>query len=201
MTRYCPQCGKPDSKVAFLGELCESCAKTRIGELPTARITICAKCGSLLDKARKKKGSKPEEEVVRLLKLKQANASYDPVSSSVTYDSSFGRVTQPVLVLTEKSQCLECGRAGTQYFEAIVQLRGPEKRVAMMADWVIKRIESRSFVPKVLELKEGIDIYCGSRNEAIAALNQFNLGFLRTEKLAGERSGKRLYRTTLLVRL
>lgn len=188
-------------QLPFLGELCENCAKTKIGELPNVRVTICSQCGSLIDKARKKKDSKVEDEVIRLLKLKQKNAEFDAAASTVTYDSSVGRITQPVLLFTEKSQCVVCGRAGTQYFEAIVQLRGPEKRVKMMAEWVIKRIQSRSFVPKVLELKEGIDIYCGSRNEAIASLNQYNLSYFRTEKLAGERNGKRLYRTTLLVRL
>jgi NMD protein affecting ribosome stability and mRNA decay len=64
-----------------------------------------------------------------------------------------------------------------------------------------KKLQERTFIPKMEELKEGVDIYCGSRNEAIATLNVFKLGFLRTEKLAGEKNGKRLYRTTLLVRL
>lgn len=201
MTRYCPICGKPETQVQFIGEFCHSCARTRLEAFPPVRITVCSKCGSLIDKARKKKEVKIGDEVIRLLKLKQRDAEFDEKSSSIAYDSPMGRITQSVLVLTEKSQCVVCGRAGTQYFEAIVQLRGPEKRVSMMAGWIIKRIESRSFVPKVLELKEGIDVYCGSRNEAIASLNQFNLGYVRTEKLAGERNGKRLYRTTLLVRL
>ena len=194
-------CGKPETQAQFIGEFCHSCAATRLGEFAPVRITVCSKCGAIIDKARKKKDAKLGEEVIRLLKLKQKDAEFDEKNSQVTYDSSMGRVTQPVLILTEKSQCVVCGRAGTQYFEAIVQLRGPEKRVSMMADWVIKRIQSRSFVPKVVELKEGIDVYCGSRNEAIASLNQFDLSYVRTEKLAGERNGKRLYRTTLLVRL
>jgi NMD protein affecting ribosome stability and mRNA decay len=75
------------------------------------------------------------------------------------------------------------------------------KRVERMERLLIRSIESRSFIPKIEELREGIDIYCGSRNEAIAALNTQSLGFLRTEKLAGEKNGRRLYRTTLLVRL
>ena len=194
-------CGKADTQAQFIGEFCHSCASKRLEAFPPVRITVCQKCGAIIDKARKKKEVKIGEEVVRLLKLKQKNPEFDPASSQVTYDSPLGRVSQPVLILTEKSQCVVCGRAGTQYFEAIVQLRGPEKRVSMMADWIIKRIESRSFVPKVMELKEGIDVYCGSRNEAIASLNQFDLSYVRTEKLAGERNGKRLYRTTLLVRL
>lgn len=201
MPRYCPVCGKADTHAQFTGEFCHSCAATRLEAFAPVRITVCSKCGAMIDKARKKKLVEIGEEIARLLKIKQKNPEFNPVSSQVTYDSPLGRVTQPVLLLTEKSQCVECGRAGTQYFEAIVQLRGPEKRVSMMADWVIKRIESRSFVPKVVELKEGIDVYCGSRNEAIASLNQFDLSYVRTEKLAGERNGKRLYRTTLLVRL
>ncbi|MCX6769613.1 MAG: NMD3-related protein, partial [Candidatus Micrarchaeota archaeon] len=132
---------------------------------------------------------------------KSASPIFSPDFLSVEYETEYGRMTQPVLVLTEKCMCSECGRAGSQYFEAIIQLRGDPKRVEKMAEILIRRIESRSFIPKIEELKEGLDIYCGSRNEGIAALNSQKLGFVRTEKLAGERNGKRLYRTTLLVRL
>src|SRR3989344_6018526 len=115
MPRYCPMCGKPETQVQFIGEFCHSCARTRVQELPAVQITICSKCGSLIDKARKKKDAKLADEVIRLLKLKQKDAEFDEKSSQVTYDSALGRITQPVIVLTEKSQCVVCGRAGTQY--------------------------------------------------------------------------------------
>ena len=110
-------------------------------------------------------------------------------------------MSQPLTLLFEKRICTECSRSSSQYFEAIIQLRGDPIKVGRMAGMMTNKLEERTFIPKIEELKEGLDIYCGSRNEAIAALNVFKLGFLRTEKLAGEKNGKRLYRTTLLVRL
>ena len=201
MARYCPTCGKSDDKVPFYGELCTECARGRIEPFPPVRITICSKCGLLIDKARKKKTASVEEEIARVLKLKQKNPSFETAKSEISYDTPTGRMTQSVLLLTDKSMCADCCRAGSQYFEAIIQLRGAEGKVQRMAGMMEHRLEQTTFIPKIEELKEGLDIYCGSRNEAIAALNTFQLGFLRTEKLAGEKDGRRLYRTTLLVRL
>jgi NMD protein affecting ribosome stability and mRNA decay len=202
MARYCPTCGKSDSDAPFHGELCMECAKERIGELPTVRVTICAKCGEVMDRGRKKKKLSIQGEATRLLKLKDAAPVFSEDLTSVEYDTPTGRIKRDVLVLVQKEQCADCSRSHSQYFEAIIQVRGGDRlKVERVADILIKRVESRSFVPKIEELKEGIDIYCGSRNEAIAALNAQKLGFMRTEKLAGEKNGKRLYRTTLLVRL
>ena len=202
MARYCPTCGKSDSEAPFHGELCMECAKTRIGELPTVRVTICAKCGEVMGKGRQKKGVSVQEEASRLLKIKDASPIYSEDMKTVEYDTPSGRIKRDVLVLVQKAQCAVCSRAGSQYFEAIIQIRGNDRlKVDQMVDILTRRVESRSFIPKIEELKEGIDIYCGSRNEAIAALNAQKLGFVRTEKLAGEKNGKRLYRTTLLVRL
>jgi len=166
-----------------------------------ARITVCAKCGEVMDKGRKKKNMTVQEEATRLLKLKECSPVYSEGDTKVEYDTPVGRLKQDVSILITKAQCADCSRSHSQYFEAIIQLRGNEKKVERMAGVLGSRIESRSFIPRIDELKEGIDIYCGSRNEAIAALNAQKLGFLRTEKLAGEKNGKRLYRTTLLVRL
>lgn len=201
MVRYCPTCGKTDAQAEFYGEMCIECTGARLPHFEPVRVAVCQKCGSVIGKSREKKETTFDEEVVRLLKLKGKDAKYDAKKSEVEYDAGFGKLRQSVLVLADKGVCTVCGRAGTQYFEAIIQLRGRESQVAKMAHILVHGIEKNSFVPKVEELKEGIDIYCGSRNEAISELNVHKLGFLRTEKLAGERNGKRLYRTTLLVRL
>ncbi len=201
MARYCPICGKSDQHSPFHGELCVNCAKDRIKALPSVKVMFCPKCHSLLDKGRNKKDATLSEEVIRLLKLKRSNALFDEKTGEIEYDTEQGRIKQTIVLLTDKNQCVDCDRSGSQYFEAIVQLRGDERKVEKMTGLIVNKIEQKSFVPKIEELKEGIDIYCGSRNEAIATINSFALGFLRTEKLAGQRDGKRLYRTTLLVRL
>jgi len=201
MARFCPICGKADSDAKFYGELCMECARSKVQPLLPVRITVCQKCNSIIDKGRKKKDATLGQEVARLLKLKGCDALFDEKTGTIEYDTPLGRMKQPVEVLIGKSVCTVCGRAGSQYFEAIIQLRGEVDKIVRTGERLVKRIESRSFIPKIDELKEGIDIYCGSRNEAIAALNANQLGFVRTEKLAGEKNGKRLYRTTLLVRL
>ena len=201
MARYCPICGKEEGGAKFIGELCTNCAKGRVKALPNAKVVFCPKCHSLLDKGRKKKDATLSEEVIRLLKLKGKDAAFDEKTGEIEYDTGQGRIKQKIVLLIGKTQCVDCDRSGSQYFEAIIQLRGEEKKVRRTADRLLLLLQKRTFVPKIEELKEGLDIYCGSRNEAIAALNAYEMGFLRTEKLAGERNGKRLYRTTLLVRL
>ena len=202
MARYCPKCGKSDIDAPFHGEMCMECAKISIGELDNVHVTICAKCGSVVDRGRKKKEVTVQDEATRQLKLKGTNPAYSEDMASVEYDTPSGRIKRDLLVLIRKEQCVVCARSNSQYFEAIIQVRGEDRlKVERMVEILITRVESRSFIPKIDELKEGIDIYCGSRNEAIAALNAQKLGFVRTEKLAGEKNGKRLYRTTLLVRL
>jgi len=201
MARFCPLCGKSDSHAPFSGELCIACARSRLPPLPTVKVSTCQKCKAIVDKGRKRKEATLCEEVVRLLKLRGKEAKFDEKSGMVEYESAAGRVSGKVEVLYTGTMCTECGRAGTQYFEAIIQLRGDSLKVERTAPKVIDAVEEKSFVPKVEEKKEGVDIYCGSRSEAISTLNAFGFGFTRTEKLAGERDGKRLYRTTLLVRL
>lgn len=201
MARYCPICSKSDQEAPFHGELCSSCAKSRMPQLPSAHVMFCPKCHSLLDRGRKKRDATLSEEVIRLLKLKRSNAAFDEKTGEIEYDTEHGRMKQAVLLHTQKTQCADCDRSGSQYFEAIVQLRGDGKKVEKMAGQLVRKLQQRTFVPKIAELHEGIDIYCGSRKEAIASLNSFALGFVRTEKLAGQRDGRRLYRTTLLVRL
>ncbi len=202
MTRYCPTCGKPDTGHEFSGEMCVDCAIGRLPPLPNVHVSICQKCGSVIDKGNKRKEMTVEQEVTRLLKLKTEHPVYSEGFLSVEYDTRYGRISMPLTLLMEKRLCADCSRSNSQYFEAIIQVRGDDrKKVERMAERLLLRLQEKSFVPKIEELKEGIDLYCGSRNEAIAALNSQKLGFLRTEKLAGEKDGKRLYRTTLLVRL
>jgi NMD protein affecting ribosome stability and mRNA decay len=201
MVRFCPLCGKPDSQMEFHGELCVPCAESRMKDLPNVKVMFCPKCHSLIDKGRKKKDATLSEEVIRLLRLKGKNALFDEEKGEIEYDTEHGRIRRKVLLLIDKNQCADCDRSGSQYFEAIIQLRGDGKKVEKMAGSLVRKLEQRTFVPKIEELHEGLDIYCGSRNEAIAALNAFSLPYVRTEKLAGQRDGKRLYRTTLLVRL
>jgi NMD protein affecting ribosome stability and mRNA decay len=197
VARFCPICGKPETIGKFAGEICSDCAICRLPPLKSLHISVCQKCGHVLGKKNRRKSASLESEISRLLKISDAHPQYSEDFKSVEYDTPYGRASQALSVILNKRICTECGRAASQYFEAIIQLRGDGGKVERMAEKLLLRVAAS----KVEMLKEGIDIYCQSRSEAISALNSYRLGFLRTEKLAGERNGKRLYRTTLCVRL
>ncbi|MEM4348762.1 MAG: NMD3-related protein [Candidatus Anstonellaceae archaeon] len=201
MPRFCPICGQPDSAVSFLGEFCFSCASKKMRQSYKVSITICQRCNSILDRARKKKECTLQQEVLRLLKLKDERVSVSEDLKKIIIQTEAGELFHPLKVSLQKSVCLECGKAASQYFEAIIQLRGDFRLIDKKANQIYSCLQKSTFISKIEHLKEGIDIHVGSRKEAISCLNLLGLGFLRTEKLAGQRQGRRLYRTTLLVRL
>ncbi len=200
MVRFCPICGKADKKASFHGELCLKCAKARLKPFPRVEVKICTETNKVIDKAGKTKKISIEDEITRLLKIKETNPVYSKDLASVEYDTPYGRIKQEIEVAFVKSLSRERALARTQYFEAIIQLRGNEKKIEKYFKLLTRQIGRKSFIAKVEELKEGLDLYCGARQAAISALNEYSLPYLRTEKLAGEKEGKRIYRTTLLVR-
>ena len=63
-----------------------------------------------------------------------------------------------------------------------------------------KQIAKNTFIPKVEEMHGGVDIYVGEKKEVAEILMHHGLKAVRTEKLSGEKKGKRLYRSTFLIR-
>ncbi|MEM4634101.1 MAG: NMD3-related protein [Candidatus Anstonellaceae archaeon] len=170
-------------------------------KFPSVRIYVCKKCKKITGKTGVRKEVEAGQEIARILKIKDASPVFSKDFSSVEYQSPYGRLEQKISVIASETVCNVCAMLNSRYYEAIIQLRGERKEIQKAFLLLQRKISSRSVIPKVEELKEGIDIYCASRSEAISALNAQGFGFLRTEKLAGEKNGRRLYRTTLLVRL
>jgi len=223
MVKICPRCGISSDKRRFAGSFCLQCAPLKFSVPDSVELARCPRCGRILvEKEWKEEGKVDLEKIVlKQCKGEIRNASYDAESGELSViveqagtmtsfsqggwarpEGAFVEVRKKVPVNYSKEICIDCSRTASGYFEAIIQVRGEKReRVEKMAREISKIILRKSFIPKVEELKEGIDIYCGSRNEAIAALNVLRLGFRRTEKLAGERDGKRLYRTSLVIRV
>jgi NMD protein affecting ribosome stability and mRNA decay len=196
MVRFCPICGRSENDSVFYGEFCKDCAIENLKPFKPVKIFICKKCRHVSSKAGVRKEISINEELARLLKIKDKNPMFDSARTTVEYDGDYGRVIQKVNVIFKNIVCKDCSQKHSSYFEAIIQLRGKKEEIAKYSKLLISKLD----ISKIEELKEGIDIYCKSREQAISTLNSYRLGFLRTEKLAGEKNGKRLYRTTLLVR-
>lgn len=207
MERICPRCGRSNKDTEFVGEFCSSCYPIEITCPSKVEVARCSKCERLLGP----KGWVNEREfnfdllLRRNCKGKFFDVKFDTVNGLAIFWVKAGstdvKIERKVELRVQKGICSDCTRKTGGYFEGNIQLRGEEKKVQKFAIKIANVLEKDSFIAKVEELKEGIDIYFGNRVAAIAALNKFDLPYVRTEKLAGERNGRRLFRTTLLVRL
>jgi len=204
MKKTCPSCGASSAERSFVGAFCVHCLPIDIKVPHKIKVPECSRCGRIRFREWIPRTGKNLNAILgHACKGKFESCAYlnGEAVLLVPVGSKSIEVKRPVEIAFSKDICTDCSRAASGYFEAIVQLRGDRNRVRQVADKVRKTLEQRSFVPKFEELHEGIDVYSGSRKEAIDLIGELGYGYVRTEKLAGEKNGKRLYRTTLLVRL
>ncbi len=97
--------------------------------------------------------------------------------------------------------CQDCGRRSGGYHEAIIQLRGNSTRINQLAQALLRELEAITFVTKVIEKKEGVDLQVGSKRAAIDVMSKRHFETITSNKLVGEKNGKQLYRKTICVRL
>jgi NMD protein affecting ribosome stability and mRNA decay len=75
-----------------------------------------------------------------------------------------------------------------------------EKRLEEAKNRVIEILKHKTFVTKVEKLKFGYDIYVGSAKDIFPLIS--TLGPVKiTRKLYGEVAGRKVYRTTFLLRV
>ncbi|KYC44795.1 MAG: NMD3 family protein [Candidatus Methanofastidiosum methylothiophilum] len=132
-------------------------------------------------------------------------------------DTSFDMEASTEILLSGE-QCQRCSRFYGGYYEAILQVRNDEKKIETeRANNIMEIIDELSdryiskdrmaFIARVEELKEGIDIYMGSLSAARKMANElvkrFSGSLGESHKLMGldRDSGKKIYRTTVTVRL
>jgi len=119
----------------------------------------------------------------------------------VKKDSSFIETKRVVPIEFLPAICTDCTRSSGGYYEAIIQIRGDEERVKKFQEKFLRDISRASFVSKIEEMKEGADIYVGSKAAAAELLRSYRKKPTRSAKLFGMKDGKRIYRTTYCVRV
>ncbi len=113
--------------------------------------------------------------------------------------------------------CDMCSRISGGYFEGIVQIRGDRRlpteeeleRCREIAEGVAARAQKKgdrlAFIPKIVEVEEGMDVYVGSiklgKQICKAIIDVFGGRFSESPKLVGQRKGEDLYRITFALRL
>jgi nonsense-mediated mRNA decay protein 3 len=232
---FCVECGREGE---LIGSLCEDCYSKRHVQpsLPDhVDVTLCAHCSSMeTDKGWEDVGSVKEASELALrhaLVLPKDSKISDirvqlhekdernldaKVSVLLTvHDHEFERELETIVRL-KRGSCTECSKMQGNYYEAILQVRGPgrdldesaqkdienlvQKRVATM-----RKSSRGAFVSKIERVKGGLDFYFSTapaaRGLAKEIQESFCAEYKESSKLWGRRLGKEIYRMTFLVRL
>lgn len=220
MKKFCPKCGKQTEK--FYENLCKECFLGSVSFLPLIPDKVvlrkCKFCERFLS------NDKPlslnewiEKFLLKNLKSQNIeNITYRIAENKLhlTINSKFydlNKTEEKACELATKFvTCKFCWMKQSGYHQAIIQIRGEKK----CFDEFIRKLESKlnelkeadelAFISKI-ERNDFIDAYVGSSSSALKAVNwlrkSFKIRTKITKKLIGIKSGKRVYRTTILVQL
>jgi len=208
MSIICPRCGKNSNEKEFIEAFCIDCYPIDVKMPKKIVFEVCKKCGKI--KHGKKWVDRDEEEVAgditRKCKGDFFNAAYNKEEGIVTF---FIKKREKILKINKMinvnymiNMCTDCSRMSGGYFESIIQLRGNPEKINSFAKKLEREIAKITFVSKVEEKKEGIDLYIGSTHAVLDLIKEIGHRYTISKKLAGvNKEGKRQYRTTFAIRL
>lgn len=201
MVKQCPKCGILSSDAEFIGSFCSECyIEMNIPELPV-RITVyeCRECGA--KKIKSWNEGDWESAIAHLLRSKRFGVPEIRIGDEKIYARFAGINRQFSIPLrVKRSLCDSCMKKFSGYYEAIIQLRGNYANDNKFAHKLMRSIEKATFISKIIELKEGIDIYCGSKAIVRSILSAMKLKPKVSHTLYGIKKGRKVYRTTFLIK-
>jgi NMD protein affecting ribosome stability and mRNA decay len=212
MEIVCYRCGASSKDKKFIDYLCIDCfINEKKAKIPDEiSIKECKVCGKIKVKSWTKDKKKIKEE------LMEKFSKYNPIDLVIDDEIRFTffdkvRFEKSIRIKWEQSLCDVCSKIKRKYYEAIIQIRKKEeiekerkedveKRLEEAKNRVIEILKHKTFVTKVEKLKFGYDIYVGSAKDIFPLIS--TLGPVKiTRKLYGEVAGRKVYRTTFLLRV
>lgn len=212
--KICPSCGKSEKQ--FIGPFCVECfSKRSLVEVSAKNLEVvqCPRCfrvksnsawvdftPSLAEELvlRKSKSRYPLKAKVSFTQGKHflgASAVF-----TVTADGHDIKQEKHFEIPLVKSICIDCSREAGGYKEAIVQIRGDERKAERILRKLEKAIEGKTFWKTELKKTGGADLIAGSKNVVLDAIRQMKKPFTVSHKLTGVRNGKRVFLVTILIR-
>ncbi len=220
MVKVCPKCGRTDKEVPFIGFFCRDCY---LEEHPPVHVPerlelpYCVMCERIYTG----RWTEFSLEAVRDWLKRKIRVNMDDAFVSFSFPEvdeghiefnylshgSIGGVPVQVSgsgeIRLKKTLCPRCARESGGYFEAIIQVRGAN--VYQHAEEIARMVEQGkgeyNFVAKVVERREGVDLYVGSRKIADKVAKRierrYGIKAVRSHTLVTEKNGKRLYRLTV----
>ena len=210
MPRFCPTCGNSSDKEKFYGNFCMSCARGMLKErLPkAAEIRVCKRCGSIKvagrympDSARSIEGAiKPFFGRMGLKVLRYKGGSADIEVSEASEHGNLS-VEYEIEIDQKRSLCDTCYKKACSYYEAVIQLRGNNYKIARFIERVTRFLDiNNGFVTKVERNDNGSDVYVSSKKLASAFISRMRIHPTASYTLAGVKKGKRIYKNTYAIR-
>ncbi len=201
----CPKCGRTSDEVEFIDAFCIYDYPLNIKTPDRVELEQCTRCGRIRIRG---EWTPYSEKKVADLVLSRCKGDFEEASYDMAYQTaSFlvrkgsARVERKIPLDIRRTICPQCSRISGGYFEAIIQLRGDQAKAEKLAGTLLKRLEKKTFVTRTEEKDEGLDLYIGNSKAVVALMGELGLKVLITKKLVGREEGKRLYRTTFLVRV
>jgi len=202
----CPKCGRSSDDVQFVEAFCIDCYPSSIQTPKETVIERCKRCGLM-----KLKGEwmpyderKLAEYVISRCRGEFTGATYDMARQVAEFTMARGggtvRLERRVPLEIRIVMCPQCNRVSGGYFQGIIQLRGNGKQIERYASMLAKMLAKKTFIAKTEEKDGGLDIYVGSSKAVVGVMQELGVRALITKKLVGRQQGKRLYRTTFLLR-
>ena len=232
---FCVECGREGE---IIGALCRDCYSKKHVQpsIPDhVDITICAHCSSMLTETGWKdvgsireaadvaiehallipKGAKISEMRVKLDEKDERNFAAAVSVLIAVQGHDFERELSTIVRL-KRGSCTECSKKLGNYYEAILQVRGPERSLPEDSERNIQRLvrdrvasmrkgSREVFVSKIEQVKGGLDFYFSTVPAARTVARELQESlcseFKESSSLWGRRDGKDIYRMTYLVRL
>ncbi|MCD6503175.1 MAG: 60S ribosomal export protein NMD3 [Euryarchaeota archaeon] len=224
----CPLCGKTTKKL-YEG-LCKDCY-VKENELFTVDqvidVTICKDCGAYMlgntwVHDRKELPDIIEIQTIRRIKVHPEVKSYgvylriseedrwnylvEVTVSGQVYDFTFSQ-SKYTKVRVHLGVCDMCARRYSGYYEAIIQLRGPETAIIQALEEIRRVFEEdkKEFILKEVPVRGGIDVYVSSYKLARRVIKrlheQYGGEIKETSTLYTRKEGRDIFRYTFLYRV
>ncbi len=202
----CPRCGATNAQKQFIEAFCIDCYPVDITLPKEILFDVCKRCDRIRSGREwvKQDNEEISRTVLRKCKGSFSRAYYDRNANLITFVISKGPKSISIIrrapVTFQVTICPDCSRLSGGYYEGILQLRGDRKKVEKYARTIQRRISETSFVSRVEENRDGIDLYFGSTPAMVEVLGELQLTYRITKKLFGMKEGKTMYRSTIAVR-
>jgi len=210
--KFCFLCGKKTEKL--IKGYCENCynKKFKLIEIPKeVLVTICSKCNKIKE-GNKWKDIEINEFLRNKIKIlgKNVKIRFEINDIVKVYAKGFlkdsknlkGEVHEVKLKI-KKEVCLECSRKYSDYYEALIQIRGnlTNDDINSIDDIVLMKKGSY----RIEEVKGGYDLFISSKSlgEKITELlrKKYKTEIKKSYKLITSREGKNIYRNIILIRI